>query len=68
MSASVFGPFVKPAGLTLKTFDAISQSKTITRPSILCVTHQINHKRRNYSAVPYEMMNHKWYQQAVTSG
>ena len=27
-----------------------------TRRSILCVTHQMNHKRRNYSAVPYEMM------------
>ena len=27
MSASVFGPFVKPAGLTLKLLDAISQLK-----------------------------------------
>ena len=36
-----------------------------TRPSILCVTHQMNHKRRNYSAVPYEMMNYKWYQQVL---
>ena len=24
-----------------------------TRPSILCVTHQMNHKKRNYSAVPF---------------
>ena len=23
-----------------------------TRPSILCVTHQMDHKRRNYSGVP----------------
>merc|ERR1711994_177274 len=38
---------------------------TSTRPSILCVTHQMNHKRRNYSAVPYEMMNYKWYQQVL---
>ena len=32
-----------------------------TRPSILCVTHQMNHENRNYSAVPYEVMNYKWY-------
>ena len=35
-----------------------------TRPSILCVTHQISRKKRNYSVgytVPYEMMNYKWY-------
>ena len=25
----------------------------------------MNHKRRNYSAVPYEMMNYKWYQQVL---
>ena len=36
-----------------------------TRRSILCVTHQMNHKRRNYSVVPYEMMNYKWYQQVL---
>jgi len=36
-----------------------------TRPSILCVTHQMNHKRRNSSAVPYKMMNCKWYQQVL---
>ena len=36
-----------------------------TRRSILCVTHQMNHKRRNYSAVPYEMMNYNWYQQVL---
>ena len=29
------------------------------RPSILCVTHQMNHTKRNYSAVPYMMMNYK---------
>ena len=37
---------------------------TSTRPSILCVTHQMSHKKRNYSVgrtVPYEMMNYKWY-------
>ena len=35
-----------------------------TRPSILCVTHQMSRKKRNYSVgltVPYEMMNYKWY-------
>ena len=35
-----------------------------TRPSILCVTHQISRKTRNDSVgwtVPYEMMNYKWY-------
>ena len=32
---------------------------------MLCVTHQMNHKRRNYSVVPYEMMNYKWYQQVL---
>ena len=35
-----------------------------TRPSILCVTHRMSRKKRNYSAgwtVPYEMMNYKWY-------
>ena len=25
----------------------------------------MNHKRRNYSVVPYEMMNYKWYQQVL---
>ena len=37
----------------------------LTRPSILCVTHQMNHKKRNYSALPYEIMNYKWYQQVL---
>ena len=37
----------------------------ITRPSILCVTHQMNHKTGNYSALPYEMINYKWYQQVL---
>ena len=35
----------------------------ITRPSILCVTHQMSRKKRNYSVgwtVPYKMMNYKW--------
>ena len=35
-----------------------------TRPSILCVTHQMSRKKRDYSVdwtVPYEMMNYKWY-------
>ena len=32
------------------------------RPSILCVTHNI---KRNYSAVPYEIVNYKWYQQVL---
>ena len=35
-----------------------------TRSSILCVTHQVSRKKRNYSVgwtVPYEMMNNKWY-------
>ena len=35
-----------------------------TRPNILCVTHQMNRKKRDYSVdwtVPYEMMNYKWY-------
>ena len=35
-----------------------------TRPSILCVTHQMSSKKRNYSVgwtVHYEMMNYKWY-------
>ena len=34
--------------------------KCITRPSILCVTHQMSRKKRNYSVgwtVPIEMMN-----------
>ena len=31
----------------------------------MCVTYQMNHKRRNYSAVPYEMINYKWYQQVL---
>ena len=29
-----------------------------TRPSILWVTHQMSRKKRNYSAVPYKMMNY----------
>ena len=36
----------------------------LTRPSILCVTHQMSRKKRYYSVdctVPYEMMNYKWY-------
>ena len=36
----------------------------LTRPSILCVTHQMSRKKRDYSVdwtVPYEMMNYKWY-------
>ena len=35
-----------------------------TRPSILCVTHQMSRKKRDYSVdwtVPYLMMNYKWY-------
>ena len=35
-----------------------------TRPSILCVTHQMSCKKRNYSVgwtVSFEMMNYKWY-------
>ena len=32
-----------------------------TRLSILCVTHQMSRKKRNYSAVPQTMMNYKWY-------
>ena len=34
--------------------------KCVTRPSILCVTHQMSRKKRNYSVgwtVPIEMMN-----------
>ena len=36
----------------------------VTRPSILCVAHQMSGKKRNYSVgrtVPYEMINYKWY-------
>ena len=36
----------------------------ITRPSILCMTHQMSRIKRDYSVdwtVPYEMMNYKWY-------
>ena len=35
-----------------------------TRLSILCVTHQMSRKKRDYSVgltVPYKMMNYKWY-------
>ena len=35
-----------------------------TRLSILCVTHQMSRKKRNYSVggtLPYEMMKCKWY-------
>ena len=37
-----------------------------TRPSMLCVTHQMSRKKRNYSvgwSVPYKMMHswHKWH-------
>ena len=44
----------------------LSESGSIdyTRPSILCVTHQMSRKKRNYSVgwtVPYDMMNHKLY-------
>ena len=41
-----------------------SVKTTETRPSILCVTHQMSRKKRNYSigrTVPFEMMNFKWY-------
>ena len=44
---------------------ALAKKWRETRPSILCVTHQMNHKERNYSAVLYEMMNYKWYQQVL---
>ena len=39
-----------------------NSTKTIS--SILCVTHQMSRKKRNYSVdctVPYEKMNYKWY-------
>ena len=39
-----------------------------TRGNILCVTHQMSCKKRNYSVgstVPYEMMNYMWYQQVL---
>ena len=38
--------------------------KLKTRPSMLCLTHQISRKKRNCSVgwtLPYEMMNYKWY-------
>ena len=45
--------------------NSLSPSHPIkTRPSILCVTHQMSCKKRDYSVdwtVPYEMMNYKWY-------
>ena len=40
-------------------FNSFSGKKTQkTRPSKLCVTHQMNHKRRNFLAVPYQMINY----------
>ena len=36
----------------------------ITRPSILCVTHQMSRKKRHFSVgwtAPYQIMNYKWY-------
>ena len=42
----------------------ILKNQNKTRPSMVCVTHQMSRKKRNYSVcwtVPYEMMNYKWY-------
>ena len=42
----------------------LAHSEYKTRPSILCVTHRMSRKKRDYSVdwpVPYEMMNYKWY-------
>ena len=55
----------KMSQVLLRSFHLEEKKELKTRPSILCVTYQMNHKTRNYSAVPYEMMNYKWYQQVL---
>ena len=47
----------------IRIFKNILKAK-LTRPSILCVTHQMSRKKRNYSVgwtVPYQIVNYKWY-------
>ena len=57
-------PWTNWTTLTTPTDQTIYQDKCKTRPSILCVAHQMSGKKRNYSVgrtVPYEMINYKWY-------
>ena len=49
--------------VALKFIFRVSQ-KNRPRPSILCVTHEMSHTKRNHSVgwtVLYEMMYYKWY-------
>ena len=54
----------KMSQVLLRSFHLEEKKELKTRPSILCVTHQMSRKKRNDSVgwtVPYEMMNYKRY-------
>ena len=57
-----FSPDKRYPFFVTKQGPTLFKNTCLPRPSILCVTHQMSRKNRNYlvgSALPYEMINHQ---------